>query len=1415
MKEDKYVIKRLKYGKVLVFHLILLLCLLTNCSFAIYELNDVQKALQEVAYAYYMRGPKLQYKTERVSYHSPEEATSQKFNYLVCSGLTRNVYRELLGITIPKITVHLNTYAKEHIGSKEVVAYGHTEKENDKYVVHMQFKEDNGYKEIIKPTVHDILAYLRVGDVVTYYNVDSDQGHTMLVYDLIYDDNGNVIDAYIMQSTGGRDGAYINSKLAYKLTIKDVLSFGNTGRKLFLSQFQNDIYDDSLYEGTIVYSKLIATDKENKVAVLNKVDEPTSNLDYSILRFTDIDKNGKVVLNYKTSTETDEIKDGQIINLSNKSKNRIKYSRLYIEKTVNAYAGDVVEPGDVLEYTIHIKNNSKKDYTSKTIATELLTDNVSYISNEVNKSDAVVNVSKDKITWDIGYIKSGEEVIIKYRVKVNETVKFGTLIESIGDVNSIPTSIVINNVGKNLNVNDEEKIKASYEKLANIYTGKELLNEIYKDALGYDLEIDKLNIKDLVKEKNKNTASSTSFELNKNNSFYNGVLNKYYGLLYQKSYTYKDYTITYYQIKEFKDYNNRLRRADTIYPENFKTGDILIYENKNDFKNIKYDSKKDAVTYVPNTYESGEYAYIFIEGKGFVGVNLGGDGTKGTKDDRDEFSYNYYKNNNLSPFSKDSLSETAKQEYNNLVGMDIYEFSNYQTLLGKDCYAILRPSFIINQKQLYNNYKVGDNYYSTLEEAINAIDTEGKIVLQENVVDNSKPVVPANKKIMIDLNENKIIKTTNQITNKGDLTILGNGEIVTDETSKNKLSYLIYNENNLVLKDVTIENYGNTEKYWYTIYSKGKNLEIDNSIIVSEFDEKATAHAGYDLVIKEEQTININKSSFNSNATSAILLSATKYGEVNANVKIMQSSITGKKGITIACDENFTNKTNLYLKDSTIECEDNAVHSNVRSDCKLTIDGGKLVSNTKNTIIAGGNSNIELLNGNIITNSTSHYTIGIINNTMVNFKILGGTIYSKKSSAIGANPNCEIIIGTPYIEDNSINENVPMIKSEESSAIKKGSLIKYYDGTIIGKSATFASGENYILEDDCEVKQLSENGLIYETLLSNKKEIIKTSGDIKPSGDTNEKGSTGGSSSGGNIIKSYKITTSIDNGKITPDSVKVKKGKNQKFVFEADEDYEIIDVLIDGKSVGVVSEYIFEKVKEKHSIEVKTDKIKAVEVEEENQILDSNTDDYNDTIEKSQTTENHLDTEKGIDNRFVDVSKDDWFYEYVDFVLKRNLFNGTSENKFSPNAKLTRGMLVTILYRLAEANEENMISNFDDVDKDMYYSTPIAWANNNSYVNGIGEKLFAPDNSISRQDLVTIIYRYLKANGFVKQVINYELDFYDKNDISDYAKEAVEYFTYNKILAGKGDNRFDPRGLATRAETAKIIKNVADIINNM
>ena len=173
---------------------------------------------------------------------------------------------------------------------------------------------------------------------------------------------------------------------------------------------------------------------------------------------------------------------------------------------------------------------------------------------------------------------------------------------------------------------------------------------------------------------------------------------------------------------------------------------------------------------------------------------------------------------------------------------------------------------------------------------------------------------------------------------------------------------------------------------------------------------------------------------------------------------------------------------------------------------------------------------------------------------------------------------------------------------------------------------------------------------------------------------------------------------------------------------------------------------------------------------------------------------------------FTDVVTDDWFYEDVEFVSSQGLMLGTGENKFSPNSKLTRAMIVVILYRNNDSPDVSGLDNpFNDVPEDMWFTDAIIWAAENGIVEGVGNGRFNPNGYITRQDLTVIFDRYADFAGIQLPEIREYQEFVDDADIADYAKEAVENFFKAEIVNGLPGNKFGPTGSATRAEVAAML----------
>ena len=177
-------------------------------------------------------------------------------------------------------------------------------------------------------------------------------------------------------------------------------------------------------------------------------------------------------------------------------------------------------------------------------------------------------------------------------------------------------------------------------------------------------------------------------------------------------------------------------------------------------------------------------------------------------------------------------------------------------------------------------------------------------------------------------------------------------------------------------------------------------------------------------------------------------------------------------------------------------------------------------------------------------------------------------------------------------------------------------------------------------------------------------------------------------------------------------------------------------------------------------------------------------------------------------NPFTDVKESDWFYKDVAYVYSNGLFSGVSSTKFAPNMSMTRGMTVTALYRMA-GNPYAFGGNnpFYDVPETAYYRNAVVWAVNRGIVSGVGGGRFAPDSGITRQDVAVIFVRYANKMGIPLPAADGIIGFQDASDISGYAKDSVSILLRAKIIGGRPGNIFDPKGKATRAEVAAMIRS--------
>ena len=175
------------------------------------------------------------------------------------------------------------------------------------------------------------------------------------------------------------------------------------------------------------------------------------------------------------------------------------------------------------------------------------------------------------------------------------------------------------------------------------------------------------------------------------------------------------------------------------------------------------------------------------------------------------------------------------------------------------------------------------------------------------------------------------------------------------------------------------------------------------------------------------------------------------------------------------------------------------------------------------------------------------------------------------------------------------------------------------------------------------------------------------------------------------------------------------------------------------------------------------------------------------------------------DTGFSDVAADAWYADAVTYVRDNGLMSGTSDTTFTPGGTMTRGMLVTTLYRMAGSpslENEDLGYPFADVPGDAWYADGVYWARLAGVVGGYSEDQFGPDDPVTREQIAAILWRYAGSPAAESGT-----DFADEGSISAYATQAVDWARANGIVNGVEDNRFLPQSSVTRAQVATILRN--------
>ena len=174
------------------------------------------------------------------------------------------------------------------------------------------------------------------------------------------------------------------------------------------------------------------------------------------------------------------------------------------------------------------------------------------------------------------------------------------------------------------------------------------------------------------------------------------------------------------------------------------------------------------------------------------------------------------------------------------------------------------------------------------------------------------------------------------------------------------------------------------------------------------------------------------------------------------------------------------------------------------------------------------------------------------------------------------------------------------------------------------------------------------------------------------------------------------------------------------------------------------------------------------------------------------------------DTRFDDVAKSAWYYKAVEYVAENGIMSGVSAREFAPNAGFSRAMLAQTLYAMSGKPAVKVESTFADVAANAWYADAVNWAAEKGYVSGVGDGKFAPDASVTREQMALILYRYAgspDASGMAQK------EFADSSSVSAYAVDAIRWAVHEGLISGMENNTLAPQGTATRAQVAQILMN--------
>lgn len=724
-----------------------------------------------------------------------------------------------------------------------------------------------------------------------------------------------------------------------------------------------------------------------------------------------------------------------------------------------------------------------------------------------------------------------------------------------------------------------------------------------------------------------------------------------------------------------------------------------------------------------------------------------------------------------------------------------------------------------------NAAQVGDKYYELLSDVIEKAETGETIVLLKNVTED------------ITVNKNIIIDGQNQFTISG-ITKLQNGTLrnltLTNEAGKEILTIGSTDENTIKMDGVTVKYPVSDPKTTVTHVLNGNNayITITGCTFMNEAKNNGVTEGApewsYGLYMNDQGTgsFTFTKSRFEG-AFRTMLPNINGTVSITDNV-FVNSIFSNNSGSTSGSGEEATCITTANTDGNVFKITgntfDNAGAFYFQKTAGATVTGNTFKSDKFEHYVQvrGGAANPLDLTEN--TFEMGGNDLVIIDVTAAPVKLPAG----QKAVNYWAWEDT----------DDSVR---PADYSSYVYAYNEDGSVTFYPGTQeamdaflnpVGDNIGLAAADTLRVEENLNLKQdFTKGKLVVDSgaTLHVEDTVQITEGALVMEPDAKVTGLKTDISDSIDVPDGYKLVVTKDqNGEYTYTLQKKSSGGSHRYdgyitvinpkngtvsVSDdwADEDQKITLTITPDKG------YVVDKIE---IVDLEGDKIDAKKVEDEDNEYtfrmancdvtvtvtfkeEGKTEDKEETNETEETT-----TPETV--AFSDVSESDWFYKGVSYVVENGMMNGVGENQFAPNAPLTREMLAVVLYNMEKQPESTGVNPFADVKADMWYTDAIVWANANGIVAGYDDSTFGLGDSITREQLAAILYRYAQMKGYDVTEKADLTGYADSAAISGYAVEAMQWANANGIVNGMTATTLAPQGTATRAQVATMLMNFCE-----